>query len=195
MFRSWRLLAPVLLLITSTACIAPKSYVDPAIGSVDRSQITRDTTPHLNLTVRFETNGVEKPKVESMVMDKIKTQLLASGAVKDVEEGASADGPTLKVTLNNVADTGSAAAKGFGTGLTFGLAGSMVKDGYVFTAVLERPGQPQLTRVYNHALYTTIGNHDGPAGLTPMTMGQAFDKVVEDLVLHLVLDLQKEHAI
>lgn len=195
MLRKALLLPALLLGFLGTACIAPKSYVDPALGSVDRAQIKRDTTPLLYLTVHFQTNGEAKPKVDSAVLQKLKTQLLATGAIQNIKEGQGTDGPHLEFTMNNVADKGDATAKGIGTGLTFGLAGNMVTDGYVFTVVLERQGQDPIRKEYKHAIHTTIGNHDGPPGLQPMTTGEAVDRVIEQVAGHIVADLQQQNAI
>jgi hypothetical protein len=53
-----------------------------------------------------------------------------------------------------------------------------------------------VTKVYRHAIHSTIGNADGPAGLVAEeSLRAAFDKVVEGLVLNLLLDLQKEEQI
>jgi hypothetical protein len=49
--------------------------------------------------------------------------------------------------------------------------------------------------VYYHALHSTIGNAEGPKGLTPMKVQEAFDKLLEELMLNLILDLQKEERL
>jgi hypothetical protein len=95
----------------------------------------------------------------------------------------------LSFVLNNVADTGAAAGKGFGTGLTFGLAGSHVTDGYEMTVRLTQ-GTTITERAYSHAILSTIGNASGPPGLTPVSLGAAFNQVVDDLVLNAIKDLQ-----
>jgi hypothetical protein len=88
----------------------------------------------------------------------------------------------LEVMLDNVADLGGAAGKGALTGLTFGAAGSMVTDGYVFTATFRPVGRPAVTKVYRHAIHSTIGSADGPPNLAAEPSTQAaFDKVVEGL--------------
>ena len=98
--------------------------------------------------------------------------------------------------LDNVADTGDAAGKGALTGLTFGAKGSQVTDGYVFTANFQGTGKQAVTKVYRHAMHSTIGNAERPAGLTAEESPRAaFDKVVEGLVLNLLLDLQKEEQL
>lgn len=78
----------------------------------------------------------------------------------------------------------------------FGAAGSMVTDAYVFTATFRPVGKPAVTKVYRHALHSTVGNAEGPSYLVAEASPQgAFDKVVEGLVLNLLLDLQKEEQL
>jgi hypothetical protein len=86
----------------------------------------------------------------------------------------------LEIVLDNVGDVGDAAGKGALTGLTFGAKGSQVTDGYVLTATCRATGKQAVTKVYRHAIHTTIGNADGPPGLVAEESVQAaFDKVVE----------------
>lgn len=81
-------------------------------------------------------------------------------------------------------------AKGIGTGLTLGLVGSTVTDGYVFTATFTPLGKVSVTKEYRHAIHTTIGAKSGPPGLQPMSPQEAFDHVLEELILRLLLDLR-----
>jgi len=73
---------------------------------------------------------------------------------------------------------------------------STVTDGYVMTATFRGAATPAVTKVYRHAIHSTVGNADGPSGLVAEASPRAaFDKVVEGLVLTLLLDLQKEERI
>jgi len=182
-------------LFTGIGCISPKSYVDPALPKVEASTINRSDPKELALDVQFFRHGDRLPKGDNQVRDQVRLHLLASGAVKTILAAPDPAKMILKVQLDNVGDVGSAAAKGFGTGLTFGLVGSMVTDGYTFTATLERPGLPPIQKIYKHAIHTTIGNKKGPEGLEPLDMHTAFSRVVEGLVLNLVKDLQAEGAL
>ena len=74
----------------------------------------------------------------------------------------------MDVVMNNVGDVGEAVAKGVGTGLTLGLAGSMVTDGYFFTATYQAVGKEPVRKVYKHALHSTVGNAKDPEGLEPV---------------------------
>lgn len=184
-----------LAMLAGLGCINPQSYVDPKLPRVELATISRTEPKVLALEVQFFRAGKRLPKVDSEVRDKVRLHLLACGAVKEILPTPDPVRPVLKIDLDNVGDTGSAVAKGIGTGLTLGLVGSMVTDGYVFTATLERPGLPPVKKVYNHAIHTTVGNKKGPEGLTPMPVTQAFDQVMEALVLNMVKDLQAEQAL
>jgi hypothetical protein len=102
------------------------------------------------------------------------------------------DAAEFKIVINNLADKGDAFAKGVGTGLTFGLAGSMVTDHYEMEVVLTQGGKSIRKSGYRHALHSTVGNKDGPPGLTPMTPSSAFAKIVEELLLNALKDLEQD---
>src|SRR5204863_6648256 len=110
------------------------------------------------------------------------------GLFSSVVSAGGENADQLNINMNNVGDIGAAVGKGIGTGLTLGLAGSMVTDGYDFTATFQRPGVAPVKKQYKHALHTTIGNKSGPEGLTPMTPTEAFDQVVKELVMKLLKD-------
>ena len=99
----------------------------------------------------------------------------------------------LTLVIDNVALTDNAAAKGFGTGLTLGAVGSMVTDGYVCTATYERNGE-RFEVSAKHALHTTIGNKAGPEGLTPVTMQQGVEQVMDQLAWNVLKQLADKQA-
>ncbi len=101
----------------------------------------------------------------------------------------------MKITVNNVADLSEAAVKGFGTGLTFGAADSLVTDYYEITIEYGNGNGngngSQFTQKYKHALHTTTGNEDAPFdSVQPTTPSDAFGTVVEQTLLNFVKDMQ-----
>ena len=181
--------------LMGVGCISPKSYVDPVLTKVEATTIKRDDPKVIVLEVQFFRMGERLPKADAQMRDQVRLQLLATGAVKEVQLSPDPSKLLLKVDMDNVGDTGSAVAKGIGTGLTFGLVGSMVTDGYVFTATLQRAGLPAIQKVYKHAIHSTVGNKSGPEGLEPLSPTVAFNRVMEGLVLNLIKDLQAEGAL
>lgn len=174
-------------------CISPKSYVDPKLPKVSYESISPRATPAtLVLKANFQRNGENKPKLDSLVQNKAALVLRASRQFSTVQSEPAAGADTLLLTVNNVADMAAAVGKGFGTGLTFGLAGSLVTDGYEIKAVYMPNGGKEITKTYTHAIHTTIGNKKGPEGLQSMTPTEAFDRVVEEVVLKFVSDLKTD---
>jgi hypothetical protein len=180
--------------LTLQGCLGVKSYVDPALPVVKVAALKPNPNPQpVCLVFEFQTNGKPNKRATKEVLPKI-TQALESSRlfaslIATNQQGATST-PRLSLVLNNQADIGSAVGKGVGTGLTFGTAGSLVTDGYVFNATFERLGHEPIKREYRHAIHSTVGNKKGPAGLQPVDLNEAIDIVVEQLVFNLLKDLQ-----
>jgi len=191
-----RALLVVLLAGLSAGCLSVKSYVDPFLPAVGYGDLLprRELRPAA-LTVAFHRNGEPASLGGSRARDEIRTVFEKSKLFSAVTEAAAGDADRFDIVLDNRGDVGDAMAKGLLTGITFGGAGSRVTDGYVFTVKFQKTGTEPVTKVYRHAIHSTIGKADGPQGLAPMSVGDAFSKVVEGLVLNLLLDLQKEERL
>lgn len=111
--------------------------------------------------------------------------------------GIVADGkaPMLNVTVNNLpADTASAAAKGFVTGLTFGLAGNVVTDYYECKVSYLAPGQatPVVTSA-RHAIHTAMGATGDPANATKSaSVEDAVRTMTRQIVSNALNDLSQQ---
>jgi hypothetical protein len=187
----------LLFVAATTGCLSVKSYVDPQLRKVGYADLlARRNAQPVALSVAFHRNGKPATLGVSTATEAVRTVVEKSKLFTTVTEKATDEVDRLDIVLDNVGDFGDAAGKGALTGLTFGGKGSLVTDGYVFTATFRRAGKEPVTKVYKHALYSTIGNADGPPGLVAEeSIRAAFDKVVEGLVLNLLLDLQKEERL
>ena len=175
--------------MTLQGCISLHSYVDPQYHHAGYGDLVRPAPPYtLSVKVEFERNGQPKPAAEHEVRADIERSLRASGMVVPYDGTVPAEGE-ISFMLNNVTDIGNAAAKGFGTGLTFGLVGSHVTDGYEMTVRLTQ-GSVVTERVYQHAIQSTVGNASPPPGMTAVSLSTAINQVIDDLVLNSLKDLQ-----
>ena len=171
-------------------CMSPKSFVDPAYPKVSYDQITKRQSPlRLNLTVEFQRNGEHLPKVDSTLRDNTERVLRASGVIVPVSDASEGQ---IRVVVNNIADRGAAAAKGFGTGLTFGLVGTTVTDAYEMAVAITAKGKTVERVAVKHALHTAIGNTAIPEGLETMPLNAAFERVLEQMVLRVLQDIQSK---
>jgi hypothetical protein len=94
------------------------------------------------------------------------------------------------VTCNNIADIAAARMKGFKTGFTFGAAGSMVDDNYEILCVYNDGAGKEQKLSYQHAIHTWVGKKKPETDLVPTTPAIAFGRVVEDVMLNFMKDLQ-----
>ena len=98
---------------------------------------------------------------------------------------------SITLIVNNVGDLGKAMAKSFGSGLTFGLIGTMVSDYYEIKISYTDNEGSTTVRDYKHAMHSTIGNAKGPAGVLPDTADNAFGKIIEETLFNFISDMQK----
>lgn len=172
-------------------CIAPKAYVDPNYVKVTAADVKPVAKKHpAKIAVEFRSNGEVKPAVHDLLKAKVENALRSTG-VLEVDPAATAF--SLTVTVNNIADTSSAASKGFITGLTLGASGSVVTDFYDITiSYTDATGQAK-QKTYKHALHTTIGNQDAPfPNVAPTTVDAGFDVVLQQVIINFVKDMQDE---
>jgi hypothetical protein len=184
----YRLALWVLIAIGLSGCVSVRSYVDPSFAKAGYQDIQRPASPaHWHITVEFQREGSPYPKADSSLLQQVDQVVRGSGiAVPD----DSVTDATLHVVVNNFGDQSAAAAKGFGTGLTFGLVGSLVTDFYEMSFTFTKDGQTVSKSGYRGALSTTIGNASGPPGLQPLDPPTAFDKVIEEMMLNALADIQ-----
>lgn len=189
--RGVALLASLALL---TGCLSMKAYVDPALPIVTKADVSAPAAPKpVQLAFEFRTNGAANAAASSQIRPRVATVAAESGLFSTVSGEPVEGGAVLTIVIDNVSDTGNAAAKGFGTGLTFGAVGSMVTDGYVATATYEQGGR-RLEASAKHAVHTTIGNKAGPEGLTPVTLQQGVEQVMDQLAWNLLKQLDDKQA-
>ncbi|AWV07583.1 hypothetical protein [Marilutibacter maris] len=178
-----------------SGCLSMKSYVDPALPVVTKADLPAVERPQpAQVLFEFRTKGNPNAKATETMRPRVLSAITESGmfsSVSTTPDGMQAG--VLKVVIDNVPITDNAAAKGFGTGLTFGLIGSMASDGYVCQATYTMNDRTTET-VVRHAMHTTVGNHSGPEGLRPMQMQEAVNTVVDQLVLNALNNLSKQDA-
>ena len=186
----------VLVLVSCFAlsgCLAPKMYVDTSVPTVGKGDIVGPAQPApVQVLYEFHTKGAANSGATSQTRPYVIDAATQSGLFSMVS-ATPVSGGVLTVTINNVADTDDAMSKGIGTGLTMGLVGTMVKDGYVCAATYTRDGKTTDASVH-HAIYTTIGNHDGPPGMTPLDPQAAVQKMIGQATWNLLKQLADKHA-
>ena len=178
------------LFLCGAACASTsKSYVDTSYGKIQYSDIAKPAQPYkLKLKVEFQRNGQHLPAVDSQLMQQVDSVVRASGFATPVGDAEPAS-DSLTIVVNNIADLAEARRKGFTTGSTFFLKGSVVTDNYEMQVTATIGGKTVSRSGYKGAILTAIGRASGPEGVPPMTVTEAFNKVVEQLILQFLRDL------
>lgn len=175
-----------------TGCLSIKAYVDPAYKNTSYSDIKRPSQPiPVVLTTEFQRNGVVIPRAAKELQSAVERSLRATGVFSPMESNTNTQAK-LYLTANNVADLGEAAGKGVLTGLTFGAVGNAVTDKYEFKFKYVDAQGKETSQRYPHMILTTVGNKKAPVeNVQPMAINEAFNKVVDDVVIRFTYDLQK----
>ena len=168
-------------------------YIDGNTKGVDAAQFRKPAQPApVQLFVEFETKGVANARATEFVRPMVLEQVQASGLFSQVQATPAEGGALLEVKLNNIPVNDDAFSKGFVTGLTFGLAGSQVSDGYVCTVRYLR-GKDSIEKTARHAIHTTIGNAATPGNATKaQNIEEAIRTMVRQVLSTALNDLSQD---
>ncbi|MBV8603353.1 MAG: hypothetical protein JO224_01585 [Pelomonas sp.] len=170
--------------------MVPHFYVDDAVKEVPAANLRKTEPPHpVQVMFEFQTKGAPNAKATEVLKARVLAQIKDSSVFADVSEAPVADGALLSIQINNVSLTDDVARKGFGTGLTFGLVGTSVDDGYICTLTYHADAQaPALVSQARHVLHTTIGNTSAPLNGTPVASAREAAELLTRQVLSQALN-------
>jgi hypothetical protein len=193
---SWgRLSAAILFAAAMTGCASV--YVDGAVKEVPSAQFIKPAkVAPVQLFFEFQTKGVANARATELLKTRVVDQVKASGLFDSVSDQSTATAGTLSLTLNNVPLSDDAFSKGFVTGLTFGLAGSQVSDGYLCTLKFTpASGQAPLVKSARHAIHTTMGAAPTPGNAVKAAgFEDAAFTMTRQVLSQLLDDLSKDPA-
>lgn len=172
-----------MLALSATGCAT--HYVDTALKDLPPEQVVKVKDPKpVQLLFEFQTKGATNARATESLKDKTTELVKKSGLFSQVVSTPAPGGAILSVVINNVPLTDDAYSKGFVTGLTFGLAGSTVTDGYICTVdYLPGGDAPKISASVRHAIHTTMGAEGTPAGAVKSeSISDAVDTMVRQVV-------------
>ncbi|HEX6704019.1 MAG TPA: hypothetical protein VF169_04595 [Albitalea sp.] len=169
-------------------------YVDASTKEVSAAQFKKPAElKPVQLLFEFQTKGTQNSRATDFLKAQVAEQVKISGLFSQVSDGPVTGGALLSVTLNNVPLSDDAFAKGFVTGLTFGLAGSQVSDGYVCTVKYVNGSQTPLAKTARHAIHTSMGATGGqPTGTKADNMEAAVRTMTRQVVSTALNDLSQD---
>lgn len=188
----WLMLAALMSFLGGCAAF----YVDGNAPEVPNAQYKKPASPAgVQLLWEFQTKGVANARATEALKTRVREQVAASGLFSNVTDMPATEGALLSVTVNNVPLSDDAASKGFIAGLTFGIAGQTVGDGYECTLRYTpgRSGAPTLARSGKHVIYTSLGSGSPPPGSMKMSnIDEAVTTMLRQLISRTLNDLSLE---
>lgn len=185
--------AVLLALPVLTGCMS--MYIDGNTKEIDASRFKKPNSPHsTQFFYEFQTKGVANPGATEHTKARVVEQMKSSGLFSSLSDEPVPGGASLSITVNNVPLTDDAFTKGFVTGLTFGLAGSKVSDGYVCTARYRaNANSPPVIKQARHAIHTTVGASSAPANAAKAENAEdAVTKMLRQIVSNVLNDLSHD---
>lgn len=180
--------------LTLSGCLSTRSYVDTALPIVGKADVGTVAAPApVQVLAEFRTQGNANARATGFMKPRVIAVANESGLFTTATESPAPNNATLTVLIDNVPLTDNAAAKGFGTGLTFGAVGTMVTDGYSATLTY-RVGDASTSVEVKHALHSTIGNHKGPENLTPVSTDEAASQIIDQVTWNGLKQLRAQGA-
>ena len=161
---SYMKVAGLLLLAAMLNAGCATMYVDNGLKTVSKTDYMKPPEPKpVQLLFTFQTKGAANARATKQLSEQVTKTIMESGLFSSVSADPVDGGRMLSVRINNVPITEDAFSKGFATGLTFGLAGNQVTDGYVCTINYQSvAGGELLEAKTRHAIHTTIGAKKAP---------------------------------
>lgn len=169
-------------------------YVDTATRDVPVAQFKKVANPKpVALSFEFQSRGAPNARATDFLRAQVQEQVAGSGLFSAINGGS--DSARLNVELNNVPKEGdNAMAKGFVTGLTFGVAGNVVTDLYECKVTYLPPGQgAPLVTTARHAIHTSLGATGEPANaVKSANMEDAIRTMTRQVVANALKDLSQQ---
>lgn len=174
------------------------TYVDGNVPETPKSEFRVPATPPaVQLAFEFQTKGTANARATEFFKPKVLAQLQDSGLFSGLTDKPAADAGLLVLIINNIPLSEDAAAKGFLTGLTFGLAGSTVADGYDASLryTPSAAGAGTLSQHAKHVIHTSLGTGSPPLGAIKTSgVEEAASMMLKQVLSRLLGNLSKDPA-
>ncbi len=180
----------IIVSVALSGCATQReSFLGASFPTVTYNDIQKRETPfRLKLIVEFQRNGEHFPKGDVPLKDYAARILRDSGVINPA--GDQEDGE-VKVVLNNIADSGTVAAERSGARHPLWMIGTTITDAYELSMFVTMQGKTIARTGIKHAVHTALGNIRIPDYIQTFPHDQAFGKVLEQMILHALQDMQK----
>ena len=195
--RRAMLYASIIVPLAFGGCASPRtvSFLGASFPKVGYNDVRKSAKPlRLKLAVEFQRNGEHFPKGDVPLRDYAAAILNDSGviSISDViTESEEREQGQVRIVLNNIADSGTVAAETSTSKLPLWMAGKTITDAYEMSLFVTTAGKTVSRTGIQQAIHTSIGNMVVPEGIESFPHNKAFGKMLEQMILKALADLQK----
>lgn len=185
-----------LALITITGCSTQHFYaayyIDPKPAYVEYTELVPpvDRQPVYLVFDMYSAEG-SFPEATRKLAPKVAQTIRDSRMFSTVAKVGSENMARIQISMRETGVLSGHDIKSLPQGLT-ALPGSKGIITYAFTAQYQAPGKDVVKKTYPHAVHVVPDDRTGLGNALPMTAGHAVDRMVEQVVLGFLRDLQRE---
>lgn len=178
-------------------CASPRttSFLGASFPKVGYNDVRKSAKPaKLKLVVEFQRNGEHFPKGDVPLRDYSAAILNDTGlvSISDViTESEEREQGEIRIVLNNIADSGTVAVETSRSMLPLWMVGKTITDAYEMSLFITAGGKTVSRTGIHQAIHTAIGNMVVPSGIESFPHNKAFGKMLEQMILKALVDLQK----
>jgi hypothetical protein len=197
-FRNHVVYAALIASLVLAGCASPSttSFLGASFPKVEYKDVRKSAKPpRLRLAVEFQRNGEHFPKGDVPLRDYAAAILNDAGVVSIsdvITESEEQEQGEVRIVLNNIADSGTVAAETSHSSLPLWMVGKTITDAYEMSLFITAGGKTVSRTGIRQAVHTAIGNMVVPSGIESFPHNKAFGKMLEQMILKALVDLQKE---
>ena len=181
--------ATLIFPLVLSGCVTVKSYLDPAMPTVNYEELIRPAQPlKLDVTAEFQRNGDHIERSGRLLKEKVERVLLASGVI--VPTLGSRVGE-IHVVLDSLEDRDMAASRGVGAGLAFGPIGSSFQYAFEMSVTITVNGKTFTHDGLRHSVIKIDGSGAAPEGVKLTTLDAAVNKIIEQMLITALKEFQR----
>lgn len=189
------ILASAIVSSVLMGCATPRSFLGASLPGIKYEDVKKRETPlRLQLVVEFQRNGSPFPQGDVPLRDYAARILAGTGVVSPIDVVSAVEDQgdgAIRIVLNNIADSGTVAAEASRTGFPLWMVGKTITDAYIMSMAITMKGKTIRRTGIKHAFHTTFGNMEIPQGIEVFPSNQAFGRMLEQMILRALQDMQR----
>jgi hypothetical protein len=187
-------LASVIVSSVLMGCASPRSFLGASLPNIKYEDVKKRATPlRLQLVVEFQRNGTPFPQGDVPLRDYAAKILAGTGVISPIDVVSAVEDQgdgAIRIVMDNIADSGTVAAEASRSRFPLWMVGKTITDAYTLSIAITMKGKTIRRTGIKHAFHTAFGNMEIPQGVEVFPSNQAFGRMLEQMILRALQDMQ-----